>query len=182
MKRKITSYEIALSGVSSAMAIIALVGAVFIPVAKLSLYILSAIFVAVPLTKNLWVGGIFSYLVTTMVGMLISNIRALPFVLFFGLYTLLAWALDFKLYKCEKLPKWLTITLITIIKIGFYCLSFYLCFLLMKIVVADIVLFGWKWSFGILLACGFVLFCVYDPLYRFVYKNLVNIVSRIVKK
>lgn len=182
MKRKISSYEIALSGVASALGIIALVGAMFVPIMELSLMVISAICVALPLTKNLWVGGIFTYLVTTMVGMLINSINAIPFVLFFGLYSIIEWALDFKFYKIEKIPKWAKITIIAVVKIGFYCLSLYLCYLLMKVVLADFTLFGWAWTFPILLACGFVLFSVYDVLYRFVYKNLLILVNRYIHK
>lgn len=182
MKKKISSYEIALSGIASAMAILSIVGAVFVPMMSSAFFVLSGICVAIPLTKNLWVGGIFAYLVSTMVGMLVGNIKALPFVLFFGLFSLLEWALDFKFYKWEKLPIWLSILIITIVKIAFYCLSMYLCFLLMKVVVADISLFGWKWTFPILLACGFVVFSIYDVVYRFVYTNLVILVKRVVKK
>ncbi|MEG1535974.1 MAG: hypothetical protein RR416_03265 [Clostridia bacterium] len=181
MKTK-RSFAIALSGVSCAMSIIALLGGLFSPLAKLAFYVIAAIFVALPLTKNMWAGAIASYAITAIIGFFAGNIRSFPFIFFFGIYAIVLWALDFRLYNAQKLPKVAKIVLIIIAKIAFFVASFFVCLALMKIVVGDINLFGWEWTLPTLLVVGFVAFSLYDALFRFVFATMQSMVNKYIKK
>lgn len=179
--KKISSYSIALSGMSCALATIFLVIAIFIPVAKIAMYSIAGLCVSLPLTKNLWASGILAYVVSCIIGFIVGNINAIPYIVFFGAYAIILPLLDVKFYKWNKIPLWLCITIIAIIKTGYYLLAFYLAFTLMKIVIGDIALFGWKWSFWLLAGMGYIAFILYDIVYRFTFKNLTVFVEKYIK-
>ena len=73
------------------------------------------------------------------------------------------------------------IVIITLVKIGYFFLMFWACLQLMQVVVADIELFGFEWTYPVLYAVGFALFCLYDPLFRWVYRCMITLISRHVK-
>ncbi len=179
MKRR--SYVIALSAVSCAMAAIAVVVQGYLPTARIALNVVAALFVALPLTRNSFVGALLSYICASLIGFFAVNIQALPFILLFGPYTLVMWALDFLFYKKARLPKWLKIVVIVVLKIGYFFLMFWACLQLMKVVVADITLFGFEWTTPVLYAVGFALFCLYDPLFRWAYRCMVTVIGRHVR-
>ena len=125
-----------------------------------------------------------SVVVLSIVSFLIVNIQSLPFIMLFGSYAIRAWLLDFKFYKVEKLPKALKIAIITVIKIGYYALMFWACWQLMGLVINTINIFGNKYevTFYVIWGICFVVFCIYDPFMRWVFKNECILVNRIVKK
>ena len=125
--KKRYSYEIALSAVSAAIAVIAVVAQAYVDALTIALNIIAALAINIPLTKGMWKGAIMSFVVSSLIGFLIVNINALPFIMLFGSYAILSWLLDFKFYKVEKLPKALKIIVITVIKIGYYALMFWAC-------------------------------------------------------
>lgn len=171
---------IALSAVGCAMAAIAVVVQAYVPV-SVALNVVAALFVALPLTRGYWGGALLAYVSAALIGFFTVNIQALPFILLFGPYTVVMWLLDFKFYEFTKLPKWAKIVIITLVKIGYFFLMFWACLQLMQVVVADIELFGFEWTYPVLYAVGFVLFCLYDPLFRWVYRCMITLISRHVK-
>ena len=171
---------IALSAVGCAMAAIAVVVQAYVPV-SIALNVVAALFVALPLTRGYWGGALLAYVSASLIGFFAVNIQALPFILLFGPYTVVMWLLDFKFYGLPKLPKWAKIVVITLVKTGYFFLMFWACLQLMKVVVADIELFGFDWSYPVLYAVGFALFCLYDPLFRWVYRCMITLVSRHIK-
>ena len=88
MKR---SHIIALSGISCAMALICVVGSIYVEFMTLTFAVLAAVFVQMPLTQKYWVGGILSYVATSILAFVIGNINSLPFILFFGAYAIIQW-------------------------------------------------------------------------------------------
>ena len=182
--RKRYSYEIALSAVSAAIAILAVVAQAYVDALTIALNVIAALAINLPLTKGMWKGGIMSFVVSSIVSFLIVNIQSLPFIMLFGSYAILAWLLDFKFYKVEKLPKALKIVIITVIKIGYYALMFWACWQLMGLVLNTINIFGNKYevTFYVIWGICFVVFCIYDPFMRWVFKNECILVNRIVKK
>lgn len=172
---------IALSAVSCAMATVAVVVQGYLPTARIALNVVAALFVALPLTRGYWGGALIAYICAGAIGFFAVNIQALPFILMFGAYTVVTWLLDFRFYKITKIPKWLRIAAITVIKTGWFFLMFWACIELMQVVVSDIVLFGFEWSLPVLYAVGFVLFCIYDPLFRWAYRCMVTVIGRHVK-
>ena len=182
--RKRYSYEIALSAVSAEIAILAVVAQAYVDALTIALNVIAALAINLPLTKGMWKGGIMSFVVSSIVSFLIVNIQSLPFIMLFGSYAILAWLLDFKFYKVEKLPKALKIAIITVIKIGYYALMFWACWQLMGLVINTINIFGNKYevTFYVIWGICFVVFCIYDPFMRWVFKNECILVNRIVKK
>lgn len=174
------SYKIALAAVSCAIAVIAVVAQAYISTMSIAINVIAALAISLPLTQKSISGAIFSYVAAAGIGFLAVNIKALPFILFYAPYAIIQYALDFVFYVRVRLPKWVKIALIAIVKLGYFALAFYACIMLMKIVIADIAIFGIKWTLPLLMVAGLVLFCAYDPLYRFVFVNLEKIVNKYV--
>lgn len=174
------SYKIALAAVSCAIAVLAVVAQAYISTLSIAVNVIAALAISLPLTQKSVAGAVFSYVATALIGFLAVNIKALPFMIFYAPYAIIAYALDFIFYPSEKvrLPKWAKIAVITVIKLGFFGAAFYACVALMNVVVSEIALFGWKWTLPLLMIAGFICFCAYDPLYRFVFVNMSRIVTR----
>ncbi len=172
---------IALSAVGCAMTAICVVVQAYVPI-SVALNVVAALFVALPLTRGYWVGALMAYVAAGLIGFFTVNIQALPFIMLFGPYTIVMWLLDFKFYNVQKLPKWAKIVVISFVKVGYFFLMFWACLQLMQVVVADIGLLGFDWTEPVLYAVGFALFCVYDPLFRWVYRCMITLVSRHVGK
>lgn len=174
------SYKIALAAVSCAIAVLAVVAQAFVSTVSIAINVVAALAISLPLTQKSVAGAVFSYVATAIIGFLAVNIKALPFIIFYAPYAVIAYVLDFVFYPSEKvkLPKWAKIALITVVKLGFFGAAFYACIALMKVVVSDIALFGWQWTLPLLMLAGFAAFCVYDPLYRFVFVNMSRMVTR----
>lgn len=168
--KKLTGKEIALSGVSAALAIVFILGAVYVPNLTLSFYVFSAIAISLPLLKNLIISSILSYVVASIVAFLLVSINAMPFILFFGLYAIISWLLDFKFYKLEYIPKGVRIGLIIFQKIIYFVMVFFGCYFLMELTVADFKLFDTTLSLPVLMLIAFVVFVLYDFLYREAFK------------
>ncbi len=179
MKR---SYKIAIAAVSCAIAVLAVVAQAYVSTVSIALNVVAALAISLPLTQRSVSGAIFSYVAASLIGFLAVNVKALPFIIFYAPYAIIAYAADFVFYKSEKvrLPKWVKIAVITVVKLAFFGAAFYACLTLMKVVVSDIALFGWKWTLPLLMLAGFICFCTYDPLYRFVFVNMEKVVSRYV--
>ena len=88
--RKRYSYEIALSAVSAAIAILAVVAQAYVDALTIALNVIAALAINLPLTKGMWKGGIMSFVVSSIVSFLIVNIQSLPFIMLFGSYAILA--------------------------------------------------------------------------------------------
>ena len=180
---KSRAYAVALAAISAALAVVFVVIQAYVPVMTIAFNVMAAMAVNLPLTKNMWKSGILAYVAAAGLGFLFVNIKALPFIMLFGVYSVLSYALDFKFFAIEKLPKWLKILIITVIKIGFYFLMFWACYKLMGVALDTVNIFGKDFSlnFYILWGIGFSAFCIYDPLMRWVFKCERNLINRIVK-
>ena len=85
------SFEIALSAVACALAVIFLVFGAYVPMFDLSAYMFSTIALMLPLAKRFYMGGFMAYLATALLTLLISGgnfVYVLPFAMFFGLHGL----------------------------------------------------------------------------------------------
>lgn len=87
--KKITAYEIALSALACAMAVICLTVGVLSEVLLLTGYMLAAMAMMLPLAKGSYVGYGLAYVATCILSVLFSAARfweILPFIMFFGLH------------------------------------------------------------------------------------------------
>ena len=89
--RKITSYEVALSAVSAAIATIALTVGTLYPPLLFTGYLLSCVALMLPLTGKYYIGCALSYVATCLLTLAFNGFNiwdTLPFILFFGLHPL----------------------------------------------------------------------------------------------
>ncbi len=89
--RKITSYEIALSGLSCALSTILLLVGVYSELLLFSGYLLGCVALMLPLSKQSYWGYALSYLATCILCLIFAAARILdflPFIVFFGLHPL----------------------------------------------------------------------------------------------
>ncbi len=180
MKR---SHIIALSGISCAMALICVVGSIYVEFMTLSFAVLAAVCIQMPLTQKYWLGGILSYVATSIIAFLIGNINALPFILFFGAYTIIQWTVEQKLYKLIK-SKILKYTIGYAIKIAYFEIIIAIFWFLFNAIIPTFVLFGKtiKLTYLIISLAGIPLFLIYDLLMHLIFKNFTYIINKIIKK
>ena len=91
MKKKITAYEIALSALSCAIAVICLTVGVYSEILLLTGYMFASIAMMLPLSKNSYVGFGLAYVASSILAIVFSVARfweILPFVCFFGVHPL----------------------------------------------------------------------------------------------
>ena len=106
---------------------------------------------------------------------------SLWFAIFFGSYTVIAYLLDFRLYRVERLPKVLRIAIITVVKLVYFTAAFVAMWYIMDLFVN---MDGIEenipvWLFVVI---SYIAFSLYDLLMRLVYINLRRILkSRIFK-
>ena len=167
--KKIDGKIVALSGVSSALSIIFTLCAIYIPYVTIACYVIAALCIALPFIKRSVIGGIFAYISSSLISFFVAKINVLPFILFFGIYSIVEYLLDFRLFEIEKISKSIKYTINIAVKIVFYFAAFFAMFYLMKISLSDFVLFGIEWTLPLLLIAGFVFFVVYDFLYKKAY-------------
>lgn len=179
--KRLNSQEIAVSGVATALAIIAVVVQAYLPTLRIAVNVIAAMAVCMPLCVKSLKGSIFTYIISSAVGLAVSTINALPFVLFFGLYTIVIYLLDYVFYVKSKLVKPIKILIIILIKWAFYALVFFAIYKLTGLVIADMELFGWEWTWWLLALIGFVAFSVYDPLFRYVFEGEKALYDRVIR-
>lgn len=173
--------EIALSGISSAMAIIAVTAAVFVEPLTITMNVIAGLFIMLPLTKNYWKGSIMSYIVSSIAAFFIGNINSIPFIVFFGVYSIILWALDFKFIQVKQLPLWLIYLISWIIKIAFFQLVIFIVWTFMNVVVIEMNFFGLKITYWLVTVIGTVFCVLYDILMHFVYFYLKKFVDTKIK-
>ena len=180
MKR---SHIIALSGISCAMALICVVGSIYVEFMTLTFAVLAAVFVQMPLTQKYWVGGILSYVATSILAFVIGNINSLPFILFFGAYAIIQWGLEEKLYPLIK-NKILRYTTGYAIKIIYFEAIIAIFWFLFNALIPVLTIFGKeiKLTYLIISLATIPVFLLYDLLMHLVFKNFTIIINRVVKK
>ncbi len=172
------SYNIAIAGISAALTIISLMLAIFLPTMKLAFFVISSLCTAIPLAKERWWASVATYVVAGLIGFFVGNIKAIPYILFFGLYALIAWLCDFKLYN-TRLNKALKIIVIVTVKLAYFALAFWGCYKLMGLVISEIVIGNFTMNAPVFWIVGWVVFSIYDPLYRWVFKVMCYKISKL---
>lgn len=180
MKR---SHIIALSGISCALALICVVGSIYVEFMTLSLAVLSAICIQMPLTQKYLLGGILSYVSTSIFAFLIGNINALPFILFFGAYVLVQWLIEEKLSPLIK-NKILKYSVVYVIKIGYFEAVIAIFWFLFNKLIPAFIIFGntIEMTYLIVSLAGIPLFLLYDLMMHLVFKNFTMVINKIIKK
>ncbi|MBR3865040.1 MAG: hypothetical protein IKJ19_08030 [Clostridia bacterium] len=151
------SKVIAISALSSALALILLVFGSFIEVFDLSCLFMASLALMLPLAKDYKLGGFLCYLATTILGFLLTGFRLqvmIPFAIFFGLHPLVNY-FQFKL----KINKFLSLAVKTLWFVGTLYVMYF--FTNMFVSVHPIVE---RFIHYFLTIGGVIFFCVYDYL------------------
>lgn len=177
------SHIIALSGISCALAFICEVGSIYVEFMTLTFAVLAAVFVSMPLTQNYWVGGILAYIATSIFSFLVGNINSLPFILFFGAYALIQWAIEQKLFPIIK-NVFVKYSVGYLLKIAYFEVIVAIVYFCFKALIPPLILFGKtiELTYLILSLAGIPIFLLYDLMMHLLYTNFAYIVTRIVKK
>ena len=129
MKKRITSKEIALSGIAAAFAVIAVVLSYYVTVLTLAFYALASVALTLPLLADSGRGCVLAYAASVGLSFLfVGYIFVMPYVIMFGPYTILFYFLRKylkKIYFC--LP----------IKVAFANLSFLATYHAVGLTLAD---------------------------------------------
>lgn len=173
--RKITSYEIALSGLSCALATALLTVGVYTEILLLSAYLIASIALMLPLSKQSWWGYALSYLATCILTFIFTSWKfwdLLPFVAFFGLHPLMN-----ELQLKFKINRWLAFG----IKAAWFDGAAYLIWRFIFEMTTTITFLD-KYMVWVILIFGTVFFLLYDFV-AFKWRILINrLVKRISKK
>jgi len=127
--KRITSKEIALSGIAAAFAVIAVVLSYYVTVLTLVFYALASVALILPILGESGRGAILAYVASVGLGFLfVGYIAVMPYVIMFGPYTILFY----------YLRKYLKKTIICLpIKVAFANLSFLATFYAIGLTLAD---------------------------------------------
>lgn len=155
MKRKITSYEIALSALACAIATLFLTVGIYSDILLFTGYLVASIALMLPLAKQSYWGYVLTYIATSVLTVLFSSFRfwnVLPFVMFFGLHPLVN-ELQLKI----KINRWVACA----IKALWFDITMYLTWTFVFEMTTNI---AWvnEYVFWIILALGSVFFVFYD--------------------
>lgn len=174
-KRKKIAFEVSIAGITTAFIVIALLGANYSPVAKLSFFALAGVALMLPLIAGSFWGSVMAYLAGGALSLIFSPVNVVPFAFIFGLQVIV-------MYLCKKYLK----------------NKWYIC-IPIKLVLFNIALFGvfklygldsiinvferfnleFKYVYAALIASP--LYIVYDYALQYVYRWLGRRLVKIVK-
>lgn len=171
------SFEITLSGVSTALTVICLVISRYLSVMQLSFYALSGIMLMLPLVVKSERGAILTYVASTILGLLFTDIfNILPFIAIFGLGTLV-------MYFCSKYlnKKWfLSLPIkIVFINIGLFIIYQFLGFTAFYQALERL---GIKENYFWIVFPATFIYLLYDYLLQNIFKYIKSRMRKIFKK
>ncbi len=173
--KKISSYEIALSALSCAIATILLTVGSYSEILLFTGYLFSAIALMLPLAKRSFAGYVLSYVATCILSLIFNAARfwdLLPFIMFFGLHPLVN-ELQLKI----RINRWVACA----IKALWFDVTMYLIwrFIFGMTTTLDVVD---EYAIPIILIVGSAFFVVYDYLMYKWRATVNNLVYRLYKK
>ncbi len=175
MKRKISSYEIALSGLSCALSTILLIVGVYSEILLFSAYLFGCVALMLPLAKKSYWGYILSYAGTCILTTLFASARFfdfLPFIVFFGLHPLVN-----ELQLKTKINRWVA----CLVKAVWFDGTMYLIWRFVFSAVTGFTFLD-EYILPILLVGGTLFFVLYDYLMYKWRANINVMVARIIRK
>lgn len=166
------SRVIALSSLSTALAVILLVLGSYIEVLDLSCLFMASLALMMPLSKDYKLGGFLSYLATVILCILLTGFRiqvVVPFAMFFGLHPLVN-------YFQKKFK--INVILATIVKAAWFVATLYVMYFVTKIFVSPND-FIEKYIHYVLIIGGILIFIIYDSLMMRFQNAVKSIVHRL---
>lgn len=129
MKAPFSSKKIATAAIGAAVSLLAVIGAFYIPNLSVSLNVIAAIGLLIPLSQKFYREAALAYIAAGGLGAIFTNIHILPFVMVTGLYTL------FAIITYDKKVKWWITA-----PIGFVygCLCFFILYQVTSLIALDL--------------------------------------------
>ncbi len=178
MKITVSANRLALAGISAAISLGAVIASFYFSQISVSLNILAAFGIMIPLSKEYYREAILSYVAVCLLGGIFANIHIIPFVMVGGFYTIFTIALFQKKIK-------INIVLSIIIKVMYSCLVFFILYFVTKIFIIDLERIGihlnGAWVYTVLNIVFSAVFILYDYLLTYAYKLIKQIVDRIAR-
>ena len=174
--RQITAHEVALAGISTAIATVFLAVGNFTSILLFIGYMVASIALSLPLAKGSYIGYALAYVSTVLLTLLIIGtagylVDLLPFILFFGLHPLLN-----NLQEKFHVNKWLAF----VVKAAFFDGAMLLFWWL--IVQTTGVSWLDAYALPIILIGGTAFFLLYDASFTRLGRQVSALVKRILKK
>ena len=150
--------KIALGGICTALAVIFMFGASFVPGIELTLFLISSLFTAVMVIETGVAGGISVFAASSLLGLILvpNKLALIPYVFCFGYYAVLK-------YFIEKIKSGV---LQMTIKVVYFAAVLFVGLFLFKSVLASGVHMP-DWPVGGLFAAGIVMMVLYDYVMTF---------------
>ena len=150
--------KIALGGICTALAVIFMFGASFVPGIELTLFLISSLFTAVMVIETGVAGGISVFAASSLLGLILvpNKLALIPYVFCFGYYAVLK-------YFIEKIKSGV---LQMTIKVVYFAAVLFVGLFLFKSVLASGVHMP-DWPIGGLFAAGIVMMVLYDYVMTF---------------
>ena len=166
--KKITAREIALSGITAALTVIAVVLSHYVSVLTLTFLALSSVILTLPMMGGSLRGSVLAYLVAAGLSFLfVGYISLMPFVLMFGLYPIV----DYLLRKYLKKR-----VFVLLAEIAFANASFVACFFAIGLTLEDFPIVNSFPTWAKIL-CIFGLFTVVFVVFHFAFTTLYDALS-----
>lgn len=129
MGNRFSSKKIATAAIGASLSLLTIIGAYYIPNLSLSLNVVAALGLLIPLSQKYYKEAALAYIAASALGAIFTNIHILPFVMITGLYTLAAIILYDK-----KVKLYITIPVCA----AYGCLCFFILYKLAAIIAIDI--------------------------------------------
>ncbi len=177
--QRFSSKKIALAGVASAISLLAVILSFYIPNMSLSLNILAACGILIPLTQKYYREAILAFVAVTALGAIFANIHILSFVLIGGSYTIATVAM----YNNREKVKWF---ISYPVKIAYSCFVFFVMYYLTDIFfvnfdVLKISLENKALVYFLLNLVFTTVFLVYDYLLLWGYAYAIPVVNKVTR-
>ncbi len=175
--KKITAREVALSGITAALAVAAVVLSHFVGVLTLTFLALSSVVLSLPLMADSLRGSVLAYVAAAGLSFLfVGYVSVMPFVLMFGLYPIL----DYILRKYLKKR-----VFVLLVEIAFANLSFLAVFYAIGLTLGDFPIVDTlpDWGKYLVIFVGLsVVFVVFHFAFSLLYDVLKKRLEKVIKK
>lgn len=173
LNRQEAIYQLALAGISSAVALLFVWLSVIVRFSTVAFYIAASLAIMIPLTKRYYLAGFFAYGVASALGFVIAGdiYTVAGFVAYFGPMALLTGIM------CNKKVKWFIALPIKIVYInGALALLYFVCHTIM--IDASIME---KIDYWVIALVGTLALVLIDYALQFVYSRLTPIVEKVLR-
>lgn len=173
LNRQEAIYQLALAGISSAVALLFVWLSVIVRFSTVAFYIAASLAIMIPLTKRYYLAGFFAYGVASALGFVIAGdiYTVAGFVAYFGPMALLTGIM------CNKKVKWFVALPVKIVYInGALALLYFVCHTIM--IDASIME---KIDYWVIALVGTLALVLIDYALQFVYSRLTPIVEKVLR-